>query len=381
MILAMMLSTISWVISRTHSELFQLFCTKISNIDFKAFVFDFLLGVLLFAGSIHVDTKAILKNKTTIFQFATIGVLLSSIIIGFLVYYISSWFGLSISLPYALVFGALISPTDPVAVLALLNKAGIRKELEIKIIGESLFNDGIGIILFLAILPFTKMGVSEINFHVLSIELLKEIFGGIILGFLIAALSIKVFRTIKKEGILMTHISLAITLAGYSIAMRIGFSGAITMVVSGLILGHYLHSQTNSSENPKQISIFWKTLDEILNSVLFVLLGIEVISVQFNINVLLLSLIVIPLIILSRFISLSLGNLFSPTDIKSNRLDLALLSWAGLRGAISLGLVFTLPDSETRDLLLMLTYIIVTFSIIVQGLSLGKVYKYLNSIN
>ncbi len=343
----------------------------VQQIDFRTILFDFLLGILLFAGAIHVNLKGLLKEKGTVIIYATFGVLISTFLIGTAFYYVTSLIGLEISYLYSLVFGALISPTDPVAVLALLKKAGAPKHMEIKIVGESLFNDGVGIVVFLSLLSLATM-MQEFEIAHIAKEFGIEAGGGVLMGLVLGYLGKVFIRSVAKEPVIAVHISLAIVLGGYSLSSIFHVSGAIAMVVAGLIIGDSLHSEKISEELKNHMNIFWKVLDEIFNAVLFVLIGIIIIMVDFNIYYLLLGVITIFIVIISRYITVFLSNFLLKKSSRANTKERKVLTWAGLRGGISIALALTLPEGEVRDLILYATYVVVVFSIIAQGLTIEK---------
>ncbi len=341
------------------------------SIDFKTILFDFLLGILLFAGAIHVNLKGLLEEKVTVLIYATFGVLVSTFIIGTAFYYIASLIGLDISYLYSLVFGALISPTDPVAVLALLKKAGAPKHMEIKIVGESLFNDGVGIVVFLSVLSLATM-MHEFELSHITAEFGKEAGGGFLMGLILGQLGKRCVKSVNKQAVIAVHISLAIVLGGYVLSNMLHISGAIAMVVAGLIIGHSLHSKGISENLRNHMNIFWKVLDEIFNAVLFVLIGIVMITLDFNISHLLLGIISIVLVLLSRYITILLSNFLLKKSHRANKNESIILTWAGLRGGISIALALSLPEGEIKDIILYATYVVVVFSIIAQGLTIEK---------
>jgi len=353
-------------------------CHVLEDIDFRTILFEFLLGFLLFAGSIHIDIKQLIKVKLPIFLYATLGVLISTFTVGTIFYYVSGLMGVDISYIFCLIFGALISPTDPIAVLALLDKAGISKEVEIKIVGESLFNDGVGIVVFLTLLTLGTMVGSDIHFGHIAQEFGTEVGGGLFLGFILGYIGIRLLASLMKEPVIAVHISLAIVMGGYSLASALHVSGALAMVVAGLIIGNGLHQQDACEVQKEHLTLFWKVIDEILNSILFVLIGLELIILNFQISYLLLGVISIFIVLFARYFALFLTNFLLTKDLRADGKVLKILTWAGLRGGISIALVLSLPHSEVRDALLLVTYVIVVFAIIVQGLSIEKVVKFLN---
>ena len=372
MILSIIMSfSIGSTIYLIDKEYFMDLYPIVQQIDFKTILFDFLLGILLFAGAIHVNLKGLLKEKGTVIIYATFGVLISTFLIGTAFYYATSLIGFEISYLYSLVFGALISPTDPVAVLALLKKAGAPKHMEIKIVGESLFNDGVGIVVFLSLLSLATM-MQEFDIAHISEEFGIEAGGGILMGLVLGYLGKVCIRSVAKEPVIAVHISLAIVLGGYSLSSIFHVSGAIAMVVAGLIIGDSLHAEKISEELKNHMNIFWKVLDEIFNAVLFVLIGIIIIMVDFNIYYLLLGIITIFIVLFSRYITIFLSNFLLKKSNRATAKERTVLTWAGLRGGISIALALTLPESEVKDLILYTTYVVVVFSIIVQGLTIEK---------
>ena len=341
------------------------------GIDFKTILFDFLLGILLFAGAIHVNLDGLKKQKGTVLIYATFGVIASTFIIGTAFYYIASAIGLEISYLYSLVFGALISPTDPVAVLALLQKAGAPKHIEIKIVGESLFNDGVGIVVFLSLLSLATM-MQEFEINHIAEEFGIEAGGGIVMGLALGYLGKVCIKSINKIPVMAVHISLAIVLGGYSLSALLHVSGAIAMVVAGLIIGNSLHSKKFPDGLRSHMHIFWTVLDEIFNTVLFVLIGIVIITLDFNIYHLLLGIITIFIVLFSRYITVYASNLLLKKSNKANSSERIIMTWAGLKGGISIALALTLPEGDSKDIILYATYVVVVFSIIVQGLTIEK---------
>lgn len=373
MILSIIISfSVGSTVYLIDKEYFMELYPIIQQIDFKTILFDFLLGILLFAGAIHVNLKGLLKEKGSVIIYSTFGVLISTFLIGTIFYYATSLIGLEISYLYSLVFGSLISPTDPVAVLALLKKAGAPKHMEIKIVGESLFNDGVGIVVFLSLLSLATM-MQEFEIAHIAEEFGIEAGGGILMGLALGYLGKIFIRSVVKEPVIAVHISLAIVLGGYSLSSIFHVSGAIAMVVAGLIIGNSLHSEKITEELKNHMNIFWKILDEIFNAVLFVLIGIIIIMVDFNIYYLSLGVITIFIVLFSRYITVFLSNFLLKKSNRANSNERKILTWAGLRGGISIALALTLPESEIRDLILYTTYVVVVFSIIVQGLSIEKV--------
>ena len=378
MILAIIISLGFAAVSTFAPDQISSICQVIEDIDFRTILFEFLLGFLLFAGSIHIDIKQLLKVRMSIFLYATLGVLISTFTVGTIFFYVSGLLGVDISYIFCLIFGALISPTDPIAVLALMEKAGISKDLEIKIVGESLFNDGVGIVVFLTLLTLGTMVGSDIHFGHIAQEFTKEVGGGLLLGFILGTLGNRLLKSLEQEPVIAVHVSLAIVMGGYSLAAALHISGALAMVVAGLLIGKGLHLLAEDSVQKQHVTLFWKVIDEILNSILCVLIGLELIVLNFQTNSFVLGVASIIIVLFSRYLALLLTNFLLAKELKADGKILKILTWAGLRGGISIALVLSLPESEIRDSLLVVTYVIVVFSIIVQGLTIEKVVKYLN---
>jgi len=372
MILAIITALGFGAYSFVDKESFLNACRVVEQIDFKAIVFDFLLGFLLFAGSIHVSLPGLLKERGPVITYASFGVVLSTFLIGTAIYFVGSLLSVEISYLYSLVFGALISPTDPVAVLALLKKAGAPKDMEIKIVGESLFNDGVGIVVFLSILSLATM-MNEFEISHIAEEFALEAGGGLLMGAVLGVIGNKLIASLRKQPVIAVHVSLAIVMGGYSLASLLHVSGALAMVVAGLMIGHGLHKETACKELQSHMNIFWKVIDEIFNSVLFVLIGLEVIALNVTTDYVILGLSAIVIVLVSRFISVVIANGLLRKSHRSKIKQMYILTWAGLRGGISIALALTLPPGEIRDALLFATYVVVIFSIIVQGLTIEKV--------
>lgn len=339
------------------------------RIDFSELLLHGLLAFLLFAGALHINLDDLKSNKYTIAVLATFSVALTTLIVGGLVWLAAGWFGLNISFLYALVFGALIAPTDPIAVLGILKELDIPKDLYAKIGGESLFNDGIGVVVFLALLSLASGDGYDAEGFITF--LLWESLGGILLGIIMGWITYKLLCSIDayKVEILLT---LALVAGGYALAEHIQVSAPLSMVAAGLIIGNRGRSIGMSAETRHNIDVFWELLDEILNAVLFLLIGLEIIILDWRPETLYLSFFAIAAVLLARLISvgvpiglIGLKNPFSKGTVP-------LLVWSGLRGGISIALVLSLPNIPEKGLFLFMTYAVVLFSIFVQALSLKK---------
>ena len=373
-IFSLMLSGLQFI----DLEWYHKTCSIVTTIDFRTILFDFLLGFLLFAGAIHVNLNNLLEEKAPVILFATAGVIISTLVTGTLIFQVNQWLGIGITFTECLVFGALIAPTDPVAVLSLLQKARIQKKLEIKIIGESLFNDGVGIVVFLSMLALAG-GMSEHGTEVtagsIAQSFMVEAGGGLLLGAVLGYIGIYFLRSISDQPIIEVHITLGIVMAGYALASLIGVSGALAMVVAGLLIGNRLTKPDLPASLKNNLNTFWNILDEVLNAILFVLIGIEILIVEFETVYLFLGFGAVLVALASRYISVFLSNLAIPRKHKATSKELIIMTWAGLRGGISIGLALNLTESMHRDPILYMTYMVVLFSILVQGLSVGKLVK------
>jgi monovalent cation:H+ antiporter, CPA1 family len=343
------------------------------EIDFNQTLMVGMLSYLLFAGALHVNIDDLFENKLEIGLFATLGVILSTIIVGGLIFFTFQSIGQPIQLIYCLLFGALISPTDPIAVLGILKKAGAPKSLEIKIAGESLFNDGIGMVVFLVIfdIAFSQGVVDPIH---IAYMFIGEVFGGVLLGLVLGYLSYMALKQVDQYQVEIL-ITLALVTGGYALALVLHVSGPIVVVIAGLLIGNQGRQLAMTFKTRQHLDSFWELIDEILNSVLFVLIGFELLIVSFSANYLFLGIIAILIVIFARFVAIfipmSIINIFkTPTPGA-----ITVLTWGGLRGGISIALALSLPKFEFRDEIISITYIIVVFSIIVQGLTIGKVVK------
>lgn len=335
-------------------------------------ILNILLGFLLFAGSLHTDWETIKKQIKPIATFALIGVLLSTIIIAVLFYEVAQLFNLQIDFIYCLLFGALISPTDPIAVLGILTKANVSKEIEATIVGESLFNDGIGVVVFIALLETLSTG--NFIFSHFGLLFIQEAIGGVLIGLVLGYILHLLLKSIDhyETEVLLT---LAFVMGGYTASNYFHISGALVMVVMGLMTGNFRQNLAMSDTTQEYIHKFWELLDVILNAVLFILIAFVLIVIEFNTEYILLGFASIFLVLLSRVIVVYLPILTLKKFLKIQLKDAKIITWGGLRGGLSLALVLTLPESETKNILLITTYFCVLFSIIIQGLTIEKLVK------
>jgi CPA1 family monovalent cation:H+ antiporter len=347
----------------------------VQHVDFDEVVMKGMLSLLLFAGALHVNINDLLERKWAIGLMATIGVLLTTFIVGFVSFYIFSAFGFSIPLIYCLLFGSLIAPTDPIAVLGILKQAKAPKSLEIKITGESLFNDGIAVVVFAVLLGIAQGG-EDVSVGHIALVFAEEAIGGVVYGLLLGYLGYKMLMWVDNYQVEIL-ITLALVVSGYTLAGHIHVSGPLAIVVAGLMIGNKGRMFAMSDTSREHIDTFWELIDEILNAVLFVLIGIEVLALAFDHMTLAVGFVLIPIILLARLASTTF--LLGALRLKETLTRHAewILTWGGLRGAISVALALALPPGDIRDTILTVTYIIVVFSILVQGLTLGKLIQVL----
>ena len=345
----------------------------LQSVDFNRLVLHGILGALLFAGSLHINLEDLAREKWTIILLASVGVVLSTAIVAGLMYFVLGWLGIGIPFIYCLLFGSLISPTDPIAVIAILKTVGAPKALETKIAGESLFNDGVAVVIFIVLLDIA-IGTHEPSAFSIGLLFLKEAVGGALFGLAAGYGAYRLLRTIDNYQVEVL-ITLALVFSSYAMAEALHISAPIAAVAAGLLIGNHGRSLAMSEKTTEHIDMFWELVDEILNGILFVLLGFELLIVTFNLPSFQAGLIAIPVVLLARFagVSLPIGLMkfrreFSPNAIK-------VLTWGGLRGGISVALALSLPASPERELILMMTYVVVVFSILVQGLTIGKLVQ------
>jgi CPA1 family monovalent cation:H+ antiporter len=346
--------------------------TYIEHANIDKIVLNYLLGFLLFAGALHTNWNNLKQQIRPIAIFALGGVLLSTIIIAVLFYGITQFFNLEISFIYCLIFGALISPTDPIAVLGILTKANVPQKTEYTIVGESLFNDGVGVVVFIALLDTLSTG--EFSFSHFSFLFMEEAVGGILMGLLLGYCLHLLLKSIDhyETEILLT---LAFVMAGYGLFNYLHISGALAMVVMGLMVGNFRQDIAMSDTTQEYVHKFWELVDVILNAILFILIAFVLIVIDFKTKYIWVGLISVIIVLLSRIIIVYLPHLALPKLLKLTNKEARIISWGGLRGGLSLALALSLPNSEIKDTLLIATYFCVLFSIIIQGLTIERLAK------
>lgn len=343
---------------------------------FDRFILDFLLGFLLFAGAIHVSKSDLLKEKGTITIFALVGVLITAFVVGGVLWMVCMWLGVHLAFTECLLFGALISPTDPIAVLAIMQKVGAPKQITTIVCGESLFNDGVGVVLFMTVLAahqgqnVTALAVGG-NFILMA-------GGGLVIGILYGWLVRRLLRT-SQTSELAVLITLALAGGGYTLANNLHCSGAIAMVVAGVMVGERLSSL--SPEVGLHLGVFWTIIDEIGNSLVFLLVGLELVAVKvaaplWNLNGIILGISCVAVVLLGRFLSVAAPMVAMRPWDRLHRGSLSILVWGGLRGALPLAMALSVPhEIRIRGAIIVATYAVVAFSIIVQGLTIPGVIR------
>ena len=374
MILSLVASLIMIALISLNPSLFSRSREMIREIDFHEVLMNGMLSFMLFAGAIHINASDLKKERATILTFSTVGVLISTVIIGSLLYGICILFELNIGYIYCLLFGALISPTDPIAVMGILKDAQIPKAMEIRIAGESLFNDGVAVVVFISILQIINAGIGNLQPGEILLLFFQEAGGGLLLGVILGYIGFFAMRSIDYYKV-EVMITLAIVMGGYYLAEILHVSGPLAMVVAGIIIGNQARQHGMSAITSDYVDKFWEIIDEVLNAVLFFLIGMEMLIVEFSMEYFWIGLICIGIVLVARYISMLVPYLFLRKNNVFQKYALAILTWGGLRGGISVALALSLPKTEFSDLFVTITYIIVLFSIIVQGLTIGRVVK------
>jgi len=347
------------------------------SVDFDAAVLHGMLGFLLFAGALHVDLTDLAEQRWMITFLATFGILGSTAIIGTLCWLAFKPTGLEVPFIDCLLFGALISPTDPIAVLGILRQVGAPKSLAAKITGEALFNDGVAVVVFLVIAEIAAGG-DTVSPGAVLVLLLQQAAGGVVFGLAAGYVAYRMLRDVDNYQVEML-ITLALVTCGYALAEKLGLSAPIAIVMAGLLLGNHGKLLPMPGRTREHLDTFWVLVDEMLNAVLFALIGLEMLVLVFRAQYLVAGLIAVPIVLLARFITVGLPitlmrrfRNFSPNAVK-------IITWGGLRGGISIALALSLPAGEVRKTLVAITYIVVVFSILVQGLTIGRLIRRLNS--
>ena len=343
----------------------------LKQIDFDETLMQGMLCFLLFAGALHINLNELVEHKVVIGTLAIGGVVISMFVFGTAIYFILNRLALPLSYPWCLLFGALISPTDPVAVIGILKEAKVPPSLEIKIAGESLFNDGIGVVAFIVMREIAVAGKAASAGHIVAL-FLEEAVGGAVVGLVVGWITYRMLKSVDNYRVEVL-LTLGLVMGGYALAAAVHTSGPIAIVVAGLFIGNHGRAFAMSETTRKNLDTFWELLDEILNALLFVLIGLEVLVLTFTRGLFLAGLLAIPIILLARWISvagpiavMSRWRKFTPGTV-------TIMTWGGLRGGISVAMALSLPVGRERDIVLGMTYVLVVFSILVQGVTIRPV--------
>jgi CPA1 family monovalent cation:H+ antiporter len=348
--------------------LYENVATVLRQIDFRETVLNGMLAFLLFAGALHVDFDLLKKRAWTVGLTATLGVVISTLVVGIALWWVTFWIGVPIPLAWTLVFGALISPTDPVAVLSTLKTIRMPESLEIDMAGESLFNDGVGVVAFTALLALAS-GAGGVGFGHIAELFLFEACGGAVLGVVTGYVAYRAMRRIDNY-VLETLISLALVTGTFALASNLSMSGPLAVVTAGILVGNRGPEDAMSDVTQRYVFGFWTLIDEILNSVLFLLIGLEVLVLRFDRSLAWLAIASIPVVLFARFLAVAAPVFLLQRREASVRGTIPIMTWGGLRGGISIALALALPEVAEKSPILAATYGVVVFTIVVQGVSL-----------
>jgi CPA1 family monovalent cation:H+ antiporter len=344
-----------------------------AQIDFPDVVVHGFLSLLLFAGALHVDFSKMRQHKAVVFLLATVGVLISTAVVGLGLWVVASTLGHDLSVQWCLVFGALISPTDPIAVMSVLRKAGASESLELKIAGESLFNDGTAVVAFITLLGIAT-GDAHLSATSVALTLVRQIAGAVVVGGALGFAAFGLLRLVDSYAIEIM-ITLALATAGYSAAEGLHVSAPLAVVVMGLVIGNHAMTRAMSEQTREHLTTFWVLLDELLNLLLFGLIGLEVIALSIKADLVLFGMLAVPVVLAARGVSVGLPLLVLKGFRKLSPHAVKIMTWGGLRGGLSIAMALSLPDFDGRHLIIGATYAVVLFSLLVQATTLGPYIK------
>jgi CPA1 family monovalent cation:H+ antiporter len=347
-----------------------------AQIDFPEIVMHGLLSLLLFAGALHVDFSKMRQHKSAVLALASAGVIISTLVVGVGLWVVALTLGHNLSMLWCMVFGALISPTDPIAVMSVLRKAGAPESLELKIAGESLFNDGTGVVAFITLVGLATGG-AHFSLGGTLLTLVQEIAGAVVLGAVLGFGAFGLLRFVDSYPIEIM-ITLALATAGYSVAEYLHVSAALAVVVMGLVIGNHAVTRAMSDQTREHLMTFWTLLDELLNLLLFGLIGLEVIALSLKADLILFGLLAVPVVLAARGVSVALPLLALKGFRKLSPHAVKVMTWGGLRGGLSIAMALSLPEFEGRYLVIGATYVVVVFSLLVQATTLGPYIRRLN---
>ena len=344
----------------------------IHSFDFTEVLVGAMLNFLLFAGGIHINIKDLREQFGPVLMFSTVGVIISTFAVAIGVYYLLPYVGISMPFIYCLVFGALISPTDPVAVLSVLKQAKVSNALKTKVAGESLFNDGMAVVVFTVVLQLAIGKEIALNVESIGLLLLKEAGGGLLLGVLLGYSASRAMRVVD-DYIISVLITLSVVMGGYLIAHELHISAPLAMVAAGLFMGNFSESFKMKSETQDYLIKFWELIDEIMNAVLFLFIGFELLLIKDLNDYLVAGGICIMIVLAARWIAIFVPTKFMSLRYRFSPQTVKVLVWGGIRGGVSIALALSIPQNEYNKIIISITYCVVVFSIVVQGLTIGKV--------
>jgi len=370
LLLSLALLVAGWIDPALLGEITKL----IKSIDLYKIVMKIMLPFLLFAGAIHINGSMIRAERWAILTYATIGTVLSTFLVGWMLYWLCRVLGFPLSFLHCLLFGAMISPTDPIAVISILRQAHIPASLEAKISGESLLNDGVAVVLFIAIYEIVSPGPIQFDAGHITLLFLQEAGGGLVLGALLGYCGFFLLKSIDHYQV-EVMITLALVMGGSLLADRLHFSAPLAMVVAGVITGNKSRAEVMSDTTRDYVDKFWEMTDEFLNAILFLLVGLELLVLPYNRIYIVLGFLCIPIVLFARYLSVLLPKRFLKYLTTFEKNAIPILTWGGLRGGLSVAMALSIPIEMEGELFLVITYIVVLFSILVQGLTIGKIAK------
>jgi len=374
MLISIIVSLTAALIGWWKPTVFETTVDFIQTVDFNTVLMKIMLSFLLFAGAIHINVGELKKESKPVLTFSTVGVLISTFVIGSLLYLACKLFSLQVDFIYCLLFGSLISPTDPIAVMAILKEAKIPGSLETKISGESLFNDGVAVVVFTSIYEIIQAGIEHLSAGSILLLFLQEALGGVLFGVALGYAGFAMLRAIDNYKV-EVMITLAVVMGGYMLADLLHVSGPLAMVVAGIITGNKGRALGMSNTTRDYIDKFWEMTDEVLNAILFLLIGMEMLVVKFTPLYLWIGGITIGIVLLARYISVVVPISILRVNTVFEKNAVTILTWGGLRGGISVAMALSVPKHMFGEMFVTVTYVVVVFSIIVQGLTIGRVAR------
>ncbi len=373
MVASMLFSILLSVVGSSVIDLLPGFKNTIHNLHFENLVLHILLGFLLFAGAFHLDADLLKKELVPIITLSTVSTFISTAIMGAFMYYLLPLFHFTAPLLDCLMFAAVLSPTDPIAVLAILRKAGLNKNLEMKIAGESLFNDGVAVVVFVLLLKVSVLGTASLNAGSITLLFVRQALGGLAFGAGIGVFTNYLIRQSRQYEMAIL-ITVGVVMGGYRIAELLELSGPLAMVVAGIVVGNKQRRERGMSH----LVHFWEMMDEIFNTILFMLMGFEMLLIHFNLVWVGLGAIAIVALLLARWASVIIPYRFIRRWADFEQHAVSILTWGGLRGGLSVAMALSLPEGNLKSVFVTVTYVIVVFSIVVQGLTIGRFYRWLS---